>query len=157
MIKLKMFLNNIKWKVQRFKRGYSDSDVWNLDNWFLNVMPKMLKQLKDNMHGCPYDFYNAETETSDFEKWEKILSRMIFLLREMNDETMSFKNPYAEEMSKYLEEKYSSNKQIEEDSPEMAELTKNYMREEERRQIDIKLRKKEFFELFSKYFYDLWD
>ena len=28
----------IKWFFQRGFRGYSDRDVWNIDEWFLNII-----------------------------------------------------------------------------------------------------------------------
>ena len=28
----------VKWFWQRGKRGYSDRDVWNMDDWFLDII-----------------------------------------------------------------------------------------------------------------------
>ena len=42
MNKVKELKNKIKWALQRVKRGYSDYDVYDVDMWFLNIMPRML-------------------------------------------------------------------------------------------------------------------
>ena len=41
----------IKWFCQRGKRGYSDMDVYGIDDWFLTVIVPMLRQLKETKHG----------------------------------------------------------------------------------------------------------
>ena len=114
-----------KYGRQRVKRGYSDRDVWDIDLWFLSVMPKMLQQLKETRHGSPAEL--GESYVNDdggmvndkcHEEWDKILDRMIFLLGEMN-----------EDISEISREKVSYREKC----------------------------KNEFFELFSKYFWYLWD
>lgn len=59
---------DLKWRIQRFKRGYSDSDTWNIDYWFCNVMPKMLKQLRKNTMSFPASITSVE--------WDGILHKM---------------------------------------------------------------------------------
>ena len=59
----------MKWKTQRFKRGYADVDVWDFEYWFLETIPKMLTQLKKELHGCPINM--------GFEDWENYLQEMI--------------------------------------------------------------------------------
>ena len=67
--RVKELLSSLKWKIQRFKRGYADVDVWNFETWFLDTIPKMLTQLKKQLHGCPIDM--------EFEDWENYLHEMI--------------------------------------------------------------------------------
>lgn len=48
--------NEIKWFIQRGKRGYADSDVWSLD-WYLSEwLPKAIRQLKKRTNGYPLAF-----------------------------------------------------------------------------------------------------
>lgn len=84
--KLKDGLNELKWKGQRFKRGYSDCDTWNIDNWFLTIMPKMLQDLKDNLHGHPVEMNQEE--------WENLLDKMIYCFKEANEDTCSKINEF---------------------------------------------------------------
>lgn len=67
--KIRRILTSLKWKTQRFKRGYADVDVWDFEAWFLEIIPKMLTQLKEELHGYPVDM--------EFEDWEKYLEKMI--------------------------------------------------------------------------------
>ena len=47
--KLKRSFKELRYKlrrtIQRATRGYADEDVWNMDMWFLETIPKMLRQL----------------------------------------------------------------------------------------------------------------
>ena len=67
--RVKELFSSLKWKIQRFKRGYADVDVWDFESWFLDIIPKMLTQLKKQLHGCPIDM--------EFEDWENYLQEMI--------------------------------------------------------------------------------
>lgn len=41
----------IKYAFQRMKKGYCDRDLWSIDYWFLEQIPKMLKQFNKNRMG----------------------------------------------------------------------------------------------------------
>lgn len=145
--KIKSIKNKIKMVYQREKRGYADQDVWNIDCWFLDIMPKMLKQLKETSHGYPATLTEKE--------WSDILDRMVFLLNEMDEDKCSYDNPYEDEYFSSLKdrfEKVENGWRVKKD-----ELSKLYFGEEKNKWNYINLCKKEFFDLFSKYFYNLWD
>ena len=161
---------------QRIWKGYCDYDLFSIDTWFLSVMPRMLEEFKKNRNSSPvaenlisHLMIQDETERDRdvHRKWDEILDRMIFLLGEMDDEADAEKNTYADDyfaavhnlMQKETRpdgsevRKYPNLK----DYPEYRELSENYHAESERivrRRMDCK---KEFFELYSTWFYDLWD
>lgn len=97
---------------QRARRGYCDTDLYSIRDWFLSIIPDMLLEYKDSRNSSPcigedgehittgeshdYDFYSKN--------WDKILDRMIFLFREANEDTCSKKNPYDEEYNKAYDE-----------------------------------------------------
>ena len=74
--KIKDFPSDIKHYYQRAKKGYSYQDIWSIDCLFMEIMPKMLNDLKKTKHGCPTQFLHNEdgTEKQDFEtglkEWE---------------------------------------------------------------------------------------
>lgn len=124
---LKYLPHAIKYRFQRAFRGWADCDTWDMDFWFMEVMKPMLQHLRDTHMGHPGDL----TE----EAWNVVLDRMIFLLTEMDESTCSQQNAFwkdTDQKQKALE-----------------------------REIDIckyrEVCKDEFFRLFSKYFYNLWD
>lgn len=130
----------IKWFWQRGKRGYSDRDVWNMDDWFLDTIIPMLKKLKTIKHGYPANLTPEE--------WDKILDRMIFCFKEANDSTCSMINEYEE---KFILETFGN------PLKDNKELRENYIRrttEIEKYQLKME---EEGFQLFSKYFHNLWD
>ncbi|SCW59185.1 hypothetical protein SAMN05660484_01953 [Eubacterium ruminantium] len=73
-----------KARQQRAKRGYADTDVWNMNDWFMDTISPMLKQFRKKHNGVPSTFLpsmmcsDEEREVANA-KWEQILDRMIFL------------------------------------------------------------------------------
>lgn len=60
----------LKYSIQRAFRGYADCDVWNVDGYLCEIMPSMIKQLKEKTHGYP-------SHLSSPEEWETILNKII--------------------------------------------------------------------------------
>ena len=174
---------------QREKRGYSDTDVWNMNDWFIGTVTPMLKQFRKRHNGIPGLFLKSYTPTPEEReeansRWEQILDRMIFLITEMDMDKCSMKNPYAKaynslhtrfrrkngwfgeklktpEELKEEKEKGSSRIYSPTDFPEKyqtaREIEDKYF-EYEHKITDYRNDcKNEFFELFSKYFWELWD
>lgn len=147
----------LKWKIQRFKRGYADIDVWDMDIWFMNIIPQMLKQLRDTAHGSPMLTAEGANDDNRHEIWKGILNKMIYLAGEMNEDTCHWKNEFEEAYFENLEywdtfdnlkrNKLSRNEKIAE----------KYFEEEKRIYEYREGCKNKFFKMFTKYFYDLWD
>ena len=120
---VRQFFTDIKYSWQRIRYGYCDHDIWELYPWFLDTMPRMLEEMKRTRHGNAV--VNQEDEGNDealTKAWDEVLDRMIFLLREADEETCQKKNLNHAKLYEYREQC-----------------------------------KDEAMELFSKYFYDLWD
>ncbi len=64
-------LREFKWFIQRGRRGYADSDLWSLDYYLSDWMPKALRQLKKHHTGYP-GWKEANTDA----KWKAILEKM---------------------------------------------------------------------------------
>jgi hypothetical protein len=103
---------NEKMKMQRYARGFSDVDSWNIYSWFIEVMRPALIEMRKGLHGCPSSVPSMlpnnsqavqmpdEEESEDMKQWKAVLDRMIFLLGEMDEETCSYKNPVQNEVDK---------------------------------------------------------
>lgn len=122
--------DSLRARCQRFKRGYSYGDVWDMDYWFMRTVKPMLLHLRYYGIGVPGDLYleGAENERA---AWEAVLTEMIECL-ELMDEDMA---------QKYLG--------ISDDDYTAESYKKVWSLREEK--------KNRFFELFSKHFYSLWD
>lgn len=58
---MKLF-KQLKLKIQKSKKGYCDEDVWGFYYWFLDIVPKMLKELRETNYGVPCnDFPEVDT------------------------------------------------------------------------------------------------
>ena len=151
------------------------------------LMPAMLQHLKDNRMGSPAmlgqnytDEHGIMQNDACHKEWDKILDRMIFLWRELDEETCSEKNKYEKEYSKASDEffdKYGffgEGLETEEEKekakktgsrrvhfmselPEYEEISRLHM-EEEKRLVEYREKcKDEVFDLMKKYFFALWD
>lgn len=103
----KRMAKNVKYSYQRIRYGYCDRDIWSIRDWFLAVIPNMLDDMADNLHGFPssyspdcIDVHSIQMEDSSrnsLEEWKDTLKHMAFLLREAGEETCTRKNLYESE------------------------------------------------------------
>ena len=142
--KIKSFIYKIKWFIQRGKRGYSDYDIFDISDWFTQVIVPMLKQLKETKCGYPCDM----TE----EEWNSQLDKMIKCFMEISEDGCSMKNEYENKVLESFDIK-DTNKDKTEECKELRE--KWLSREKEINNYKEKM-KIEAFNLFSKYFWNLW-
>ena len=122
--------DNLRARCQRFIRGYSYGDIWDMDCWFKRTVKPMLIHLRDHGIGIPNALY-LEGSENERAAWEEILTEMVECLTLMNED----------EAEKYLgiaDNDYSV---------ESYKRVNDFMDE----------KKKRFFELFCEHFYSLWD
>lgn len=50
---LKNIPTEIKWFLQRGKRGWADCDVWSIDWYLSNIIPPMVRKLRGRLYGHP--------------------------------------------------------------------------------------------------------
>ena len=110
---------------QRYKKGFSDSDCWDMNYWLVSTFPDMILNLRDMKHGAPelpfeefdtlppkwkelelqkYQLIQKENgyeyePNSIFTKWYIILTRMAFCLKEADIDKELY-NPYKKEYNK---------------------------------------------------------
>ena len=186
---LKEFGRDLRRCHERIWRGYCDADTFSIFDWFLGIMPTMLEDFRDHLHSCPDapDFPShkvaldeADEEADDMKAWKAVLDRMIFLMKEADEDTCTRENPYEAEHKKASDEfteKYglfgeklltdAERKESENgagtrmymlsDAEEYKPISDLY-REEWLKIIEYRRAcKDEALALFSKWFYDLWD
>lgn len=123
-------LYDFRRRYQRSKRGYSYGDVWNMYDWFMRTAKPMLIHLRDYGIGIPNELYiEGDNERTN---WENVLTEMINCL-DMMDEYKVYEHLGFDDYKHMTKEDYEKCYGIMEEN------------------------KNRFFELFSKYFYSLWD
>lgn len=75
------YAHNLRWFVQRGRKGYSTHDTWSLDYYILRWLPDALDQLANEAHGWP-----QSDEFPEFEDWTQWLRDMAELLRPYQDQ-----------------------------------------------------------------------
>ena len=161
------WMRDIQCAWQRANKGYCFRDLWNVDLWFIEIMPKMIQELKERKIGYPA--YLSEKE------WDSILDEMIQCFKEANSETTSFINPYEEEyfekvLPVFMYQFEDKKREISDDgyytlkfikdmdvSEEIKELDKKHYEKEKEKERFMEKNKKKGLELFVKYFDNLWD
>ena len=138
--------DKLKWKIQRFKRGYSDCDVWNIRDWFLLNMPKLLDEMREDCHGYPANMTPEE--------WDDVLRQMAFCFREAHEDTCSQKNEYNDLFNIELV-RNGSNTYSEKISNE--EMREKWLAREQEIGDYMVQKLAEGLDLFKQYFWDLWD
>lgn len=73
---LKGVPSEVKFFWQRGTRGWSDRDVWGIDNFLLSILPGMLRQLAITKHGCPEEFYDDHCKGDECHMWREFLNDM---------------------------------------------------------------------------------
>lgn len=155
---IRYFFRTIKWGWQRATKGYSDSDVWDLDMFYSELMIASLSKFRTGTQGYP-------GHMDSIEEWYAILDKIIFLLKQANeDEPLEEKNELAEWYEEYLETRPLTLTKVENgnhiyvtdnDDETKAKVKQYYKREEELYNIRTQKRK-EAFELMAEYFGHLW-
>ena len=75
-VRVKDRWDDLRYRCQRFKKGYSDRDVWEMRDWFIQTAKPMLREL--SAKACNYP------EEAGEEQWREILQEMADLLEIMD-------------------------------------------------------------------------
>ncbi len=137
---------DIKCAWQRANKGFCYRDIWNIDDWFLNIMPEMLEEYVRIHHGYP----DGMTD----EQWVEIVNKMASSFRNADEQTTEFVNPYEEEYLSTL------NMDMDKGTVECSaseELDKSYHNAEREKEIFMQRSLDEGMELFHRHLRALWD
>lgn len=156
-------------KKRKIEVRIDNYDTWSMDNTLAHIILPMLKQLKAEKHGAPYvknedvpDFLRSEvedpweTDSKHFEKWDWVLSEMIFAFECEVD-------PNDEDQFHTGEADYVFEPAVNEDGTTSEELRKIVPGPKHTLVTDYSAlkahqeRKKNGFRLFGAYYENLWD
>ena len=119
---IKYFFVSLKWARQRVKKGYCERDLSEVKDWFFEIMPEMLNEIKKERSRIPmecyqeaivamgldpveyWNAYNIEVEELAARKWDEILSQIAFLLGEATYDTCTKKNLFEDEFHRIRKE-----------------------------------------------------
>lgn len=135
--------DEIKYFIQRGKRGYSDRDLWGFPWYLAEMLPKALKQLKEIQHILP-TWKQGEPEEVAQKRWYGIMDNMIYTF-EIAHKILNDHYIYCPS-GLYDIERY---KEIRENMSEL-EFTTIMTKEE-------CLKYENGWELFQEHFFSLWD
>lgn len=134
--------------IQRWARGWSDEDVWGLSNYLSNIIPTMIKRLKETKQGIPCIVGKMETdkEMKEAEKrWDEILDNIIYTF-ETSKKIANSELAYFEKWSQKKCDKYNKIWVDWKYEPKPRAMTKEECRKYE-----------EGWKLLQRFYFNLWD
>jgi hypothetical protein len=125
---------NIKYFIQRGRRGWSDEDAWDIDHYLARIIPPMVRRIGKDGMGCPEEFFDNTCKNDECHKWKEILEEIAQGFEAAEQiKNLSFGFRWEKENGIY----------------DMK------VKEEKQKQLAAKFDRG--MELFSKYFLNLWD
>ena len=155
------FFSDLKCCLDRIRKGYCKKDLWEIDTWFLNVMPEMLEEFNRCKNSYPRTF--LEQYIQKHEK-ELSVSKEKFIIPDANESPDLYEKFFIS-IAREFPELY---KKIEEEAYEawgstlleMADLMRkgwcDGWKLKDGWEDRIQCQKKAL-EMFQTYFNDLWD
>ena len=131
---------------QRARKGYCYRDIWDIDRWFLSLIPNMLDEYIKIHNGYP-------SEMTD-EEWVDIVQRLSKSFKNADELTTEFVNPYAEEYLETLEMDFENGQLI---CHANKELDEKYHSCEKEKDAFMEKSLDEGMILFRKHLRSLWD
>lgn len=138
---------NLKAAWQRATRGFADRDIWDMDTWFLQVFPAMLKQLSKNAHGHPCSF-------KSYEEWTEFLYQLAIDFEKCQDDEGNDENEYYDEYIKSLDTMRYEDGHVVFDDDEISKLYFDRMKETSKERQKLL---ENCFARTAAHFYNLWD
>ncbi len=80
--------DEVRWFIQRGRRGWADCDTWSLDDYLDGWMPDALRYLKEHKHGVPmgmfeglptneHGYHDNEYFNVAEERWNEVMDKMV--------------------------------------------------------------------------------
>lgn len=132
------FFREIKWFIQRGRRGFADCDAWTLDNYLSKVIYKSILHLKENQNG-----YIDENLSK--KEYDEILDKIIYAFHTaelISNGTYFYLSTYENKLHDYIYHKEKF-KELKIDIVVMS--------------WDDCKRYETGWDLFKKYYFSLWD
>ena len=151
--KLEEIKRKEKFAKQRSQKGYADCDVWSIDYWFLDIIPKLIDELIKNQNGFqPYLGYKIEkgklVKLKKIKTKDKYSGKTLMLYPEItfkeHQEVLKYLSKGFKQLYAYL-------------NMDDLDYKKNYNHKDyKERNKKIKDLHNETFNLFRDIFYSLW-
>lgn len=77
---IKLFFRAMRWRRQRAHYGFSESDLWNLDNYLSEMIATALHNFTNDLHSIPSRLYKGvhceKDENDRFEAWKRTVEEV---------------------------------------------------------------------------------
>lgn len=76
MFFLREWYLEVKYFIQRGRRGYSDRDLWDFDSYLSEIIPPAVRHLAKNASGCPGETWDVKQVNNECHVWKEILEEI---------------------------------------------------------------------------------
>ena len=144
---------NLRVAWQRATRGWADSDVWDMDEWFLDVIPQMLRHLATEGNGYPGDGSFPTPEA-----WHDYLNSVADVLESLSEENWDNQNEYEKIFFALIDSQYENRKSLSKEAKqERDEIRKKYYDKEKELYERRKRLLVDGLSAMGQHFFSLWD
>lgn len=154
---------NIKWFIQRGRRGYSDNDIWGFDYYLSEIICNGMKELKNQVHGVPGELAEKFRDKNDpdsiddaMEEWKRILGEISWTFETSSKIQNNDLIPVFDERKRKSAERHvkaMNTPQKEEDKlfKDLPDIHYEIMSKEDTKRYN------NGWKLFQQYYYGFWD
>ena len=125
----------IKYFIQRGRKGYSEKDTWDFHSYLSEIIPSAIRQYREKGTGCPSGLWDKEAKNDECHRWHEVLEEIAQGFEAAEEINNSFGCRYKKELK-------DGAFTYEYDKKRAKLLTEKYNRG---------------MDLFKKYFLNLWD
>lgn len=134
---VKWFLHGIKCSYQRATKGYCDRDLWDLNDYYANIISRTTEELSKRHMGYPNDDVGSEG-------WEDILKKISTYFDSTHEE--NYDTPVADSI--YKDKSWNK---VSDDELKKILKEDNEIQESMQKNLHLGL------ELLEKWWFNLWD
>ena len=153
----------IKWFIQRGRRGYSDRDIWGFDFYLSEIICGGINELKNQVHGVPGEIAEKFKDKNDSDsidiamiEWKRILGEISWTFEtsikiQENDLIPVFDERKRKQADKFVKSLNMPQKEEDKLFKDLPDVHYNIMSKEDTK------RYKNGWKFFKQYYYGLWD
>ena len=95
-IRIPYWVRNVKYFIQRGRRGWADCDTWSFDDYLCKVIIGGLGKLEKDNYGCPSEFWDSSKINDECHKWKECLREIKIAFEMIREDSFSYTKKWVD-------------------------------------------------------------